>query len=270
MRIQFVIGLLCIWSALYGEQQMPGSTGARAMALASSSLTTADAWSGFNNCGALALLETSSISLAYADRLNLKELAIQSVAVNVKTRFGTLFSNFSYSGTAGFNEMRGGIGFAKKLGPRVALGAQALILPTKFSMAEPVQTIVSCDIGLLVELNGNFNAAFTLYNPVGSGYDAKYTHLKLPRIAQAGIGWGNQTILTTATVTVDSNNGLAAAIGLEYAIKKHCFVRTGYGTFPQNISAGTGFKLGSFTFDYAVRFIKMPGKLQSCTLSYAF
>jgi len=253
-----------------GEQQNPGSIGARAMSLSSASVTLADAWSGFNNCAGLAIIDKGSIAADYGDRFMLKELTTQNVALNIKTPFGTLFSSYAYSGTAGFNEMRAGIGYARTLGPKVAFGVQVLMLPTKFSVAEPTQTVAMCDIGLLLLPNKNLTVGFSVYNPTGSAYNARYTHIKLPRITRTGIGWHNGTILASGDITIDSNAGLSAAIGLEATLLKNWFIRTGYGTLPQNLSAGTGLRVGRFTLDYSVRFITMPGKLSNCSVAYAF
>lgn len=239
--------------------------GARNHALAGASLTLTDAWSLFNNPGALGSHKQSSLMAGYQNRFDLEGFqVIGGGVVYHHTRFNVGVKYFKF-GDRYFNQQLLGLVAANRF-QRVSLGGGANLLQTHTEGVNTRRVWVG-EFGGTAEITSKIYLGAHIFN---------FHHgTQYPTTMKAGLSFrpGEALMLNTEVEKqLDQKERIKA--GLEYTVIKPLLLRTGVDLqgndhAETHVAAtfGLGFKPASFIIDYA--YSSQPlGAIHEIALTY--
>ena len=101
--------------------------------IAQTSVADIHNWSAFSNPAMLGFLEQSELGFQFENKYLLNELSTKSLEVGFSSKLVCIGISFSHFGYSQYNEMIGGIGFARNFSNKFAMGVQANYFTTYFS-----------------------------------------------------------------------------------------------------------------------------------------
>lgn len=225
------------------------SQGARSHSLGTVRLNLTDAWSVFNNIGALSRIENPEIAVGYDSRFGLKELQTVSIAGAVKKDWGTLGFGISRFGGKLFNQQMLGIGFSNQLGI-VSFGVKADWFQTNIQGFGSGNSLL-ISFGGVAELGPKLFLAAHVSN-VNRGKISSESEERLPSAIQMGISYfPSPSVKLYLELEKDLEIDPLVRSGLEYNFKDWLFLRAGVKSNPGDLFFGFGLEPGKFVIDYA-------------------
>ncbi|WP_366512668.1 hypothetical protein [Lunatimonas sp.] len=231
-----------------GTEVLP--RGARSLGMGHAHVTLTDAWSVFNNIGALAQVDDSQVFVGYDHRLGLEELTTLGAGGVWKTNSGAWGIGLGTYGAAHFNQQIIGLGYSNTLGI-ASLGAKLTYFQTNIEgFGRGAAPLI--EMGGVAELGPQVLFGAHIYN-LGRARLSRITQEYLPTIVKAGISYRPTDFLTiNAETEKEIYLDPLIKIGLEYSIQERLDLRTGVHTHPGQLFFGIGFRPGRYRFDYAV------------------
>lgn len=240
--------------------------GARAGAVANTSLTFSDEWSVFNNIGALAGVEHSSVFFTYQNRYNISAFntfgggyvrpMLNGVAAVGVFRFGDDL----------FSEQKINVGFSNKFG-LVSLGANINYLQVSIE-GLGTKGIIMIDFGGKATISDRLVFGAHISN-VNQGELSSLTGEKIPTIMRAGLSYRPiDGLMLNAEIEKNLNFDALVKIGLEYKLIEKVTIRTGIVTEPFESAFGLGFHPGKINVDYALRNNTDLGDIHEVSVAY--
>lgn len=239
--------------------------GARTAGLANSSITLADAFTPFNNVGALGFLEYSTLAVGYTNHYEMAGLDKIFFAGTKNTTIGVFTISASKFGDDLFNitSLKGG--FGNKFGI-ASLGA-SLNYNHYWIEGFGSRGFFSVDIGGLVELSPQIFIGGLLLN-VTQAKISKLSSEYYPTIFITGISYRpTENLMLNAQVEKDLRYPAFLKFGIEYIIKS-LVLRTGLNTDPAWFAFGVGFIHTKFLIDYAIQNNYQLGRTHNVSLAY--
>ena len=259
-RIIFcIVFIVCASQVCFsGNDNYP--LGARSVGMATSSVALSDVWSAVNNQAALAYIEQPAVALYYENRLNVRELALQSGAFVVPVGGTVIGANYRYFGYSKYNEFKFGLAIGKRLGERFAAGVQMNYFQTYFAGDYNSINALCGEIGVMYEPVEKLKIGAHLFN-VTQTRQKLTLNGRLPTIMRLGLGYAANE---KATITVETEKDLrmnaVIKAGLEYNPIGDLFLRCGMsnGNLHQ-YTFGVGYGWKYFTVDIAFSHHKFLG-----------
>jgi len=239
--------------------------GARAKGMGNASVTTTEPFALFNNIGAVAEIENTTLMVGLENRFGIAELNEMAIG-GVFPLFGGV-TGFSVSrfGTDFFSEQKLGIGYSNKFG----LASLGLKINYQSVLAEGFET----GRALVVEFGGRAEIIPQLF--IGAHiYNLNRASLsntedELPTVLNLGISYQPHDKLNVnlqAEKDVDLNPTLKT--GLEYFFFEQIAFRAGINTQPLKNFFGMGLYMTNFQIDYAVSLHQPLGAEHQLSLNY--
>lgn len=231
-----------------GTEALPN--GARSMGLANAHVTIDDAWSIFNNVGAMGRLEASQVFFSYDHRLGLKELTTLAAGTTLVHEMGVIGISLSHYGGELFNQQNIGIGFSNTLGI-ASFGVKVNYFQTNIEgfgrNASPVLEFG----GVAVLIPGLYFGAH-IYNFTRAKF-GKFSHNYHPTVVKAGVSYRfSEKMMINMEAEKDIILLQKFKIGFEYNLLDKFWARSGIHTNPSNLFFGMGFKPKRYHIDYAL------------------
>lgn len=242
--------------------------GARSAGMANANTTLADAWSVFNNIGALARLNQSEVFCAYDHRLGLNELTTLAAGATYDSPIGHLGISLSHYGGDLLNQQVIGLGFAHQMGIG-SLGIKASCFQTNIEgYGRSTQAVL--EIGGTAELGPSLLFGAHIYNLTRSNISNNSSDY-LPTIVKAGLSFTpNDKLKANIEAEKDILLDPTVKIGLEYGFARRFWARCGIRTQPSNLHFGIGFKPDRFSIDYAMGQNNQLGFTHHFSFNYVF
>lgn len=224
--------------------------GARSQSMGNLKVNLPDAWTVFNNIGALDRIKDSHIVVGVDRRYGLKELSTFDLAMALKTELGSFGLNLSRFGGNHFNQQIFGLGYSQKLGI-ASFGFKADWFQTSIQDYGTGNSLVLslggvADLGPKIQMGANFLN-------LNSSKISRYSKDRLPTIISMGISYFPTTSLQFhVEVEKDILFKPNVKIGLEYGILDWVFLRTGINSDPSKVNFGIGLNPGKFHIDYGL------------------
>ncbi len=223
--------------------------GARSQGMGNLKIMLPDAWSYFNNIGALDRIENTEISAGFDHRFGLSELSTVDLAVAWKNDFGTIGVGISRFGGKLFNQQLLGLGFSNTFGI-VSMGAKIDWFQTQFEGFGSGHALVF-SLGGVAELSPKLFLGANLSN-LGSSRISQNNEQRLPTSVQLGISYVPlESLRILVEVEKDIELDPIVKSGIEYRLRDWIYLRTGVSSNPARISFGLGMRKSQFGFDYA-------------------
>lgn len=223
--------------------------GARSQGMGSVKVILPDAWTYFNNIGALDRLEQTEISAGFDHRYGLSELSTVDLALGWKNDFGTLGLGLSRFGGKLFNQQLIGVGFSNTLGI-VSLGAKIDWFQTQIEGFGTGHALIF-SLGGVAELGPKFFLGANFSN-LNQAKISSNSEQRLPTAVQLGISYlPSESLRILAEVEKDIEIDPVLKAGIEYRLRDWIYLRTGISSNPSRLSFGLGMRKNQFGFDYA-------------------
>lgn len=222
--------------------------GARSQGMGNTKIFLPDAWTYFNNVGALDRIDDSQVSAGFDSRFGLQELSSVDLALGWKNNFGTLGFGLSRFGGKLFNQQLLGIGFSNTLGI-VSLGAKLDWFQTNIEGFGTGNAFIF-SFGGVAELGPKFFLGANFSN-LNRAKLSQINEQRLPTLVQMGISYlPSEALRLIAEIEKDIELDPVFKAGIEYTLKEWIFLRTGISSNPARVSFGLGLKKDQFGFDY--------------------
>lgn len=223
--------------------------GGRSAGLGNSSVTISDAYSVFNNIGALARVEKITAFVGYRNLFGINELNTLAAGFVKPFKQGTLGVSFFRFGGDLFNEQKASLGFSNKFG-LVSLGVNISYLQQTIETIGKSSAFV-IEFGGVADVSKHLKLGAYVFNlnqaSVATGSDEE-----LPLTMKVGVSYlPIDELSINAEVLKQIDTEEKVRIGVSYDLIKNFSIRTGIETNPVKGSFGLGFKPGRFLFDYA-------------------
>jgi hypothetical protein len=230
-------------------QSVSTMMGARVAGMGFASATVPNEFSVFNNFGTLAKLETISVGFAYEVNGLMPGANRMAASFNLPMSFGVASIGAFRFGDDLYSEQILSTSFGNKFGI-ASLGARANCIQYQ-AETYGTKSAVSFDFGGLVQLTEQISAGAYIINLTQSRItDDEYLPVKLV----AGVGFKpTSQVLISTEIEKDIDFKPLFRAGIEYAIHKKVFVRTGLNLNPSKGFFGLGFISGHLKIDYALQ-----------------
>lgn len=263
------IFLACAWTA--AQAQSPVEVfpkGGRSMGMGNSHTTLADAWSVFNNIGALADIKESQVAFSYDHRMQLNELSTLAALVAIKKDNLAIGFGVSQFGDKDFSQSQAGIGIAQRMGI-ASLGLKVNYFQTHTDGFGTAGSVV-LEFGGLAEISPVLFFGAHVYNPTMASYGGDSPE-KLPTIVKAGISYRpGEKVIANLEAEKDILLPPQLKIGLEYSLLQRLWLRVGFNNNPERVFYGIGFRPKRFHIDYAMTQHHRLGFTHHFSFSYLF
>lgn len=226
------------------------SFGAKSKGLGTVKLYHQDAWSLFNNVGALDRMEDSELGLAVDQRYGIQDLSTAALSLVVKKQVGSLGIGIARFGGELFNQHRLELGLSTTRGI-LSFGAKAAWFQTQIEGFGTGNALL-LSLGGLAELGPKFFFGAHLSN-LNQAKVSKQSSQTIPTLLTLGI-----TYLPAKNLEIHSelekelDHPPLFKLGLQYQLENWIFLRTGIHSSPSSLHFGLGLRKKKYGLDYAL------------------
>lgn len=225
--------------------------GARAAALANTSVTIGDEWSLFNNPGATATTEDQAFGVSHERRFGVAGFnTYAATAVFSLNTYGTPGLGLYRFGDELFSIQKILLGYSHKI-QNVSLGIRADYTQLSIQDFGSKGVFVLSFGGTARIIEGLFFGAH-IYN-ITQAKLASYQDERIPVVMKAGLSYRpSEKLMVNVETEKNIEQPALLKAGLEYRIIENVFLRTGVALKPYIGTYGVGVTPGNFRFDYAL------------------
>lgn len=244
--------------------------GARFAAMRNASVMLPDLWSVSHNQAGLGWIQNLSIGFHHENKFIIPEYALQSLAVAVPTRPGTIGLSYSYFGYSKYHESKVGLSFGRTLGKYLSAGIQLDYLNTFIADDYGSQGTLAVEAGIIGKPFDFLYIGAHVFNPTRSKIST-YDEEPVPTIIRVGLG---VQLFEMVFLGIETEKELdhkpINKVGIEFEPINNLFLRAGISTNPTQSSFGIGYSLKGFRADIAFTVHQQLGLTPHFTLMYAF
>jgi hypothetical protein len=241
-----------IWAVTCTQGQTDPITqahGARSQGMGNTKVFLPDAWTYFNNIGALDRLEETRVSAGFDSRFGISDLNSVDLALGWKNEFGTIGLGFSRFGGKLFNQQLFGFGFSNTLGI-VSMGAKVDWFQTQIEGFGTGNAFIF-SLGGVAELGPRIFLGANFSN-LNRAKLSQNNEQRLPTAIQMGVSYlPTKTVRILTEIEKDIALKPVFKSGIEYILRDWIFLRTGISSNPARMTFGLGMRKDQFGFDYA-------------------
>lgn len=259
-----------ILSLLFNRVAAQYNQGARLTAMGNASAAVYDTWSLNANPAGITGQKSPTAALNYARYLFGSELSEQNFAFVLP--FNSNFAGVSVNryGISELNEIKAGVGLAKKFGEELSIGIKANIHQIKITNYGSSNTF-SVDVGANYALSKQIGLGLYVSNPSSQQYKSTNVETNIPTTVHFGATYipSNKLILA-ATVSKDFERKFDVGVGVDYKFYELLSLRGGLSAKPFKQYFGIGLNYEKLILDIAVESHPQIGYTPQIGLSYAF
>ncbi len=243
---------------------------ARFAGIGYSSVVLYDAWSAINNQAGLANLTAPTLAFGYENKFQIKETSTQVAAFVMPTKTGNFAVSYKRFGYELYAENSFGLAYARNLGKYISAAVQFDYLYYQQTENYGNRGAFLFEAGIIAKPIDKLFIGVHLFNPSKTKL-ADYDDERVPTVMRFGMGYyfTNQVVLTIETEK-DIQQKARFKGGIEYEPVTHLFLRTGFGTEPNQFSFGLGYRFWNFTTDIAVSTHETLPLSTEISLKYSF
>lgn len=154
--------LLTTVKSLYGQVVLP--VGARANALANTSVTLNDCWSYFHNAGVVPMKNSVQVGVFYQTRFLAKEVQQQALAGVIPVKKGAFSVGAQFYGYEQFRFSRIGMGYALALSDNISFGVQGNLNQLRLGGNYGSTVKGTIEAGFLATLSPKWKMGMSVFN----------------------------------------------------------------------------------------------------------
>ncbi len=238
--------------------------GSRAMAVGNAAACLSDEWSLINNPAGLAEIKNLSAAVAFYTIPSFKPFNRIAATASLPVIVGVAGAGFFKYGDDLYNEQLISIGYANKFGI-ASLGLKGNYVQYRLEGFGSAQAF-TISFGGIASITPKLMIGAVIEN-INQPKLSSNSDERLPTRFKVGVGSKlSEKVLALVEVEKDFENSPLAKAGLEYALHKKVFARTGFNLNPRSGFGGLGFILRKFKLDYAFQFSEYLGAAHQATV----
>lgn len=226
---------------------------------------------GFANPASHGFVDARYVTLQYANRFGVKELSTYAGSVNVPNKYlnaGLYISRFGFDA---YHETSISLNLYRKLSDFISLGVRINYLNLRYSDKEPSKSMVSADIGVLVQPIEHLRLSVLAINPLRTDIKIGGEKSEIPVILLVGASYEvGESFLLTAEVEKDFKYPFVCKFGMEYSPIQQLSIRAGIYGKPFTPTFGVGINIRPFVVDIAFSRHPVLGFSSYCGLRFDF
>ena len=265
----FIRIIFCLLSANMNAVAQHGNygLGARSLGLSNANITLSDAYSGFNNIGALADHQGTSVCFSSSMLYGIPDLLRIGLGFNGEIFNGIGSINLYRFGDQHLSEHKIGVGYSHRV-RFISLGVQLSYIQYLISGYGSAGSL-SLEIGGLIELCPEFLLGGYLFHPFLPGQSEQLDFL--PTILKTGMSYRpSRNLMSNIEYKWNGNKEHSLIFGIEYLVRGKVALRTGINTESLQSTMGLGFRPGKFRLDYAIMIHPVLGISQEFSVNINF
>ena len=206
-------------------------------------------WAVCNNPAGMAFTNSFHAGIYAENRFLLPDLTTGTIAITFGSKPGTFGGYVNHFGGALYSELKASAGYARKFGNKFSAGVLIDYLGITQAEGYGNKSLVSFEVGLMCRPDDKWTVGVHLLNPVPISISDDKNE-KLPVVFRAGFSrvFARKAELA-AEIESASNEKAVVRIGLEYIVHRSFFLRTGFVSNPQTVTAGIGLAFGNLHID---------------------
>lgn len=227
---------------------------------------------GFANpAGYVFASDNRKVSLQYVNRYGIKELSTYAGTFNFPNKYLNIGVYMSRYGFKAYHETLSSFNMYRKLSSYIGLGIRVNYMNLHYSDRESNKSLLTADIGLLVQPLEHFILSVLAINPFCIDLKVNGRKIEVPIILSVGASYQlSDSFLVVAEVEKDFVYPVLVKLGMEYNPVKQLNIRVGMYGKPFTPTFGVGVKLSSFSFDLAFNKHPVLGFCSCCGLSFNY
>jgi len=263
--IQGWVCMVCGWAS--HDQYAPG---ARSAGMAGMGVMLPGFWSMHNNQAGLASIDQVCVGFHHENRFLESKLGLQSLALALPAKPGTLALNMSGFGYSIYRESRIGLAFARKFTERFAAGIQLDYFHTHISGKYGHKSFLGVEAGIQYRPSSRLIAGAHVFNPTRTRINT-YPDEYLPTIFRAGMAWtAGEELLIGIEIEKDLEKRPIWKAGMEYTLSEQIWIRAGTGISPASWCFGLGYRTGRVRTDLAFTYHHVLGTTPHFSIQISF
>jgi hypothetical protein len=269
LRLICLVFLAWSWVQAMGSADF-GPSGARAAGMGKASVLLQDVWAVQNNPAATAWLKSPTAGLFCENRFLLQELSSLAVCMVLPTPAGSFGLNVSSFGFSLYQEIKAGVGYARKFGKSFSAGIQLDYYRFHYGEGYGSRNTISCEAGFLFQASKKVMFGLHIQNPVPV-FLSRDPDVRLPLIIRMGLGYAfSESFLIMIEAEKGSEQKLIIRTGGEFKFARTLSIRAGFSTNPILLTVGAGLEFGKTRIDISSGYHQILGFIPAVSLSYNF
>ncbi|UCG27547.1 MAG: hypothetical protein JSV24_11330 [Bacteroidales bacterium] len=244
--------------------------GSRSAGMRNATVMLPDFWSVSHNQAGLGWIRNIGIGFHHENKFIVPEYGLQSLAVVIPTKPGTLGFNYSYFGYSKYHESKVGLSFGRAFGNSVAAGIQMNYMSTFITEEYGSQGNLTVEGGIIAKPFDFLYIGAHVFNPTRTKISS-YDEEPVPTIFRVGLG---VQLLEKVFIGLETEKELdhkpINKAGIEFEPLTNLFLRAGISTNPTQTSFGMGYEFKGFRADIAFTVHQQLGLTPHFTLMYSF
>lgn len=238
------------------------------MGMGFTSSTLTDEWSLFNNAGGLGKLSQSSVTFACEIIPAMAGANRMAASALTPTKIGTVGLGIFRFGDDVYNESLVSFGYGSSIG-NTSLGAKINYVQYR-AEGFGVNTATSIDFGGITRITPQISVGAYITN-LSQSKLMETDGERLPTKLVAGLGFSpSEKVFLTTEIEKDLDYQITWRSGLEYAVYKKVFFRTGFNTNPNAAYFGLGARKRNLKIDYGLKYNQLTGTAHQASAVYLF
>lgn len=261
--------IFCVLASVANAGNDGFSYGPRALGTGQISVLHSDAWSNFNNIGALGWIKQNTVGVGFENRYNQGAFNQMAFAAAVPTKkLGVFGASASKFGGDIFNQTRAQLGWAKAFGI-ASIGLQAQWYQYN-AINFPTQSRLLINFGGLAQLTPKIHFGASISN-IGQAEASEYNSEKVPTIVKGGISYlPSKKVKLMAEIQKDLDQKAVVKAGIEYELVEKVWLRTGFTSQTLMACGGIGLEWRNLQFNYAFSHHPQLGWSNAIGLNFRF
>lgn len=265
---KYLLAIICLILVTNAFAQY--NQGARLTAMANASAAVSDIWSLNANPAGITGQKSPTAALNYTRYLFGDELSEQNFAFVLP--FNNNFAGVTVNryGISEFNEIKAGVGLAKKFGEQLSIGVKGNFHQIKITNYGNATTF-SVDVGANYTLSRQIGLGLYVNNPSSQKYKSANVETNIPTAVHLGATYTpSNKVIVAATVSKDLDRKFDVGVGVDYKFYELLSLRGGLSAKPFKQYFGFGLNYQKLILDVAVESHPQIGYTPQIGLSYAF
>ena len=264
MRISILSLLILLFAEKTQAQSVSTTMGARSASLGNASTTLKDEWSLFNNIGGLAKVKESSTAFTFEAKPALPGSSRMAASFSSPLKIGAFGIGIFKFGDKLYSEQILTTGYSNQFGI-ASLGLKLNYIQYR-TEGFGTKSAVSVSFGGIAEITNQISIGAYIQN---LNQPKLTNNERVPVKLAVGVSFKpTEQILLLTEIEKDLAHDPTLKFGMEYAIHKKVFSRTGFNLNPEAAFFGVGFKGWRLKFDYSIQYTSNLNFAHQASASY--
>lgn len=226
-------------------------------------------YSIFNNFAASVYHEYNTAVTTTEMQHTIQKMAVQQAGIGIHKKNRTFGATLYHTGFSAFQHSRLGVFYGMALNEQIAMALQLNIHHFLEPEGYGSGIGISPDVSMIYRFNKTFSIGVVANNILRLSHP--FASEPLTERLAIGAAWVfSETLTFSSDFEKTMSDPLSVGVGIEWAIMKSVYIRTGLRQMPRLNAIGIGYKTSRTLVDVAMSYIPLLGATPSVSLSHSW